>query len=556
MARKLRNIEGFVQKPGKRTRVTLDGGMVEEEIDNVVVQPSIKSQSGIIRKPRKRHQTQRALTSDAESDIEISEEIELSLAELEADDNLGADNLDVPEVKESKNKSDKPKKFIKKRSSNKKKSGKKPLKRWQKWLIALLLAVFLIGGTLAFLRYLWPENALDGNIWDVFQHERLQEDINGRTNILIFGTEPQDYDGANLTDSIMVVSLDQDDGSLYTISLPRDLYVEHSDCPNYGSEAGKLNEVYACVIAEDFSNDTEATQALQDKIGEILGLDIPYFVHLNWEGFQAIIDSIGGVDVTIESSDSRGIYDYNTGLQLENGTAHLDGLTALKLARARNSEGGYGLENSNFDREVHQQKIVQAVAEKVVSGGAMNDVGQALNLFNSLGDNLRTNFKANTVNSLVDVAKKIDLNSIIRLPLLDEEKGVRLVKTSEIGGASVVVPTAGTFDYDKIQLYIAKNLTSNPVVREAAVIDVMNGTDEPGLAQSEAEKLEEKNYTIGDIDNAPKQDYRTTEIYQVNSSKANTAKALAKLYNTEVKNGLPSGLDSSEADFIVVVGRP
>ena len=115
MARKLRNIEGFVQKPGKRTRVTLDGGMVEEEIDNVVVQPSIKSQSGIIRKPRKRHQTQRALTSDAESDIEISEEIELSLAELEADDNLGADNLDVPEVKESKNKSDKPKKFIKTR---------------------------------------------------------------------------------------------------------------------------------------------------------------------------------------------------------------------------------------------------------------------------------------------------------------------------------------------------------------------------------------------------------------------------------------------------------
>ena len=59
----------------------------------------------------------------------------------------------------------------------------------------------------------------------------------GRTNILIFGTsgysmDEDAWDGAMLTDSIMVVSLDQDNYDAYMMSLPRDLYVKHSGLPS------------------------------------------------------------------------------------------------------------------------------------------------------------------------------------------------------------------------------------------------------------------------------------------------------------------------------------
>lgn len=60
-----------------------------------------------------------------------------------------------------------------------------------------------------------------------------------------------------------------------------------------------------------------------------------------------------------------GIYDPNVNLRLPAGVSHLDGKTALKLARARNAAGGYGLHRSNFDREMNQQRIISAIFRKI-----------------------------------------------------------------------------------------------------------------------------------------------------------------------------------------------
>lgn len=527
MKKNASNLDGFVVRSPKKNRLTLDKPGREIPVN-----------------AKRRQEEDLSVESD-----EFSDDLSMTLAELPGYDEIS--NNDLIEEPMSDKKLKKALKKAKKHNKQKK-SGKKTKKPLKIFLIILgvlaliALAVFLV------MKFLWPEETIDGNWWDVFQNERLQTDENGRSNILIFGTEPEGYDGADLTDSIMLLSINQDDGSAYTVSLPRDLYVKYDTCPNLGMTNGKINATYVCVVDNDYSNETAAAGALQSKVGEVLGLDVQYFVHLNWAGFEQIIDSVGGVDVVIESSNPNGIYDVNTGLKLANGEVHLDGATALSLARARGSDGGYGLETSNFAREIHQQKIVKALAEKVVSGSVISNPTQALDLLNSLGDNIRTNFKSSEIQALVNLSDVFSNGAMVGLPLLDTEKGINLVTTGMIGGASVVIPTAGTYDYSQIHQYIKEEMTSDPVVKEKAVIDVLNGSDVVGLASEKAESLSAKGYSIGQITNAPTGSYGAVEVYQLTDKPA-TAQSLKDYYDVDIKTTLPFTYTTT-ADFVVVFG--
>ena len=523
MPKKARIIEGFVPEKSNQPRPTLDGA------GDLIVKKKSKIYKDL---------------SMSEPSTDITSDLNASLAELPGYDILSDDDLAGTSRTN--------KKALKKKSHKVEKKKRKPLR-----IFLIILTILIVLATAGFfaLKYIWPEDTIGGNFWDIFSQKKLQEDENGRSNILLFGTEPEDYDGANLTDTILILSLNQTDKTAFMISLPRDLYVEHSNCPAFGTTSGRINEVYACIIESDSGTEETAAGALRSKAGSILGLDIQYFAHLNWAGFEQIIDAVGGVDVTIESSDPRGIYDVNTGLKLANGPVHLNGADALTLARARGSDGGYGLETSNFAREIHQQKIIQGVVSRIASGGVMSNPAKALELVNALGDNLITNFQASEVQALVDIARSVDTGSIISLPLLDYNNGIKLVTADTINGASVVVPTAGRFNYSEIQAYIKKSISADPVIREAAKIDVLKATNQPGLAQREADKLKTKNFTIGFIGNAPDGQYGAVEIYQISPNKTGTARALTDLFGVELKNVVPGGVDTNDVDFIIIIGQ-
>ena len=115
-------------------------------------------------------------------------------------------------------------------------------------------------------------------------------------------------------------------------------------------------------------------------------------------------------------------------------------------------------------------------------------------------------------------------------------------------------PLAGVYDYSEIQSYIAQNMSSDPVVREGATIDVLNGSDQVGLAGEKAEELEEDNYTIGEIANAPANISDKVVIYQLNSDMPGTAAALKDKYGVEPIQGELAGYYTT-ADFVVVFGE-
>jgi LCP family protein required for cell wall assembly len=446
---------------------------------------------------------------------------------------------------------------------------KKPASSKKKWIkrIFILIVILAIAaaGYVGIKALLASGSVFKGNPFDIFQNQPLKKDENGRSNILVFGTSEDDgpdHGGANLTDSIMVVSIDQDKKNAYMVSIPRDLYVEYGETCSEGYR-GKINSLYDC-FSEGEDNEEDGANALKKKVGEIVGLDIQYYAHLNYTAVRDAVDAVGGVDLTIESEDPRGILDRNFDwkcnykcyyVKYDNGEkAHLDGEHALALSRARNASGGYGLPGGNFDREKNQQKIIKALREKAVSAGTLTNVGKVTGLIDALGNNLRTNFETKEIRTLMTLGTDISSESIQTISLVEE--GESVVTTGNIGGASIVEPIAGLYDYSEIQAYVHKKLTSNAITKEGAEVVVLNGSEVAGVGQTEADKLTAKGFTIASVANAPTGTYERVEIYQIGKGMTATAAKLKELYGVKtIKTTAPPVAVADTTDFVVIIGQ-
>lgn len=438
-------------------------------------------------------------------------------------------------------------------------------KKYIKRFVLIMLIIGLLAGGYVGIKLLFATGGIfKGNPFDIFLNQPLKEDENGRTNILIFGTSEDDPDhpGGDLTDSLMVLTISQTKKDAYMISIPRDLYVKYGEaCPE--GFAGKINSMYGC-FAEGGEKEEEGATALKKKIGEVVGLDLQYYAHLNYTVVKDAVDAVGGVDVKIESEDPRGILDRNFDwkcnfkcyyVKYDNGeVAHLDGEHALALARARNASGGYGLPAGNFDREKNQQKIMKALREKAVSAGTLTNIGKVTSLIDALGTNLRTNFATSEISTLISLGNEIESDAIHSISFVKE--GEEVMTTGNVGGSSIVRPIAGLTDYSEVADYVKKQINSNKITQEAANIVVLNGSQTPGVAQEEADKLEDKGFIITDIDNAPEGKYANVEIYQISDDKPATKAKLKQLFGVKtVRTSKPPIQITEGTDFVIIFGK-
>jgi len=463
-----------------------------------------------------------------------------------------------------------PKKKISRRQRRRmEKNAKKPRSRTRriiKWVIILIIvAIISVCGYTMYKFISAGGNIFQGNILDVFNSKPLEQDLNGRSNFLILGTSEDDpgHDGANLTDSILVVSIDQTNKNVYMFSVPRDLYVDYGMACAAGY-SGKVNAYFTCANSGDTAQDEQDRLTQTQKfIGDIFGLDIQYGIHVNHTVIKQAVDAVGGIDVDIQGSNGDpGVYDRNFDwrcnykcylVKYDNGVHHLDGDHALYLSMARGDIAPtYGLGNSNFDREKNQQKILIAIKDKAMSTGTLTNLSKITGLLDALGNNLRTNVKTNEIQTIMQVASKIDSRDIHTLSLVTE--GSALVKSGSYYGASVVMPSVGMYDYSDIQAYIAKNLSNNPVVREAAPIVVLNGSGQSGFGKTKADLLTADGYNVTLVDNAPDGIYEEVEIYQIGTKSSETAKKLASMYNVTLKTTNPPVPVNGDVQFVIVFG--
>ena len=285
-----------------------------------------------------------------------------------------------------------------------KKGDKAPLSRRKKIIriIIVALVVLMVGGGVYFaLRIMKASQPIfKGDFFGLVQQIPLQQDENGRTNIVIFGTSEDDeggnHPGAYLTDSIMLLSVDQNKKDAYMVGIPRDVWVKYGGACISGME-GKINALYQC-FSEDGKDDAAGSTALMGKVSQITGLTAQYYVHVNYGVVREAVQAVGGIDLTIPDYDpsSPGIYDPNFDWKCnykckmvnykDGESVHMDGEHALAFARARNAEGGYGLPGGNFDREKNQQLVLVALREKGAFCGYVSKPGCRYGIKRSHGE--------------------------------------------------------------------------------------------------------------------------------------------------------------------------
>lgn len=556
MKKNQQSIDGFT--PRRRTN---------ETVNSTSFEPAKKAVKHIKKQQSPDQNTANlARKNNKNRNITSSDDINEALSQLEINDEQAPNQISNKERKLQK----KLKKFNAKRS----KKGKKTLSLKQfknRRIVRRAASLFVVVAIVLLGFYVYPliqamsKIAGSGNIFGLLQKQKLKQDSDGRTNILIFGTSPKGWDGEDLADSIMVASLNQETKKAYTVSLPRDLWVKHN-CPGWlGTTSGKLNESYGCGkyvngvnITDEAAAETSGQKEISSAASEITGLDIHYVVHANWQVLVQTIDAVGGIDVKVEVWDgSPEMYDVATGVRYKNGeVAHMNGEQALAFSRARGSEGGYGLSGGNFDRERNQQKIIQATLEKINS--SKFDVAKILGVANAVGDNVKTTFSTEEYQTLAELATTMSGSNVKSLPLVSNDNSEsNLMTTDRVGSASAVVPVAGLYDYSDIQAYISKNTISNDISEENAKLVILNGTDISGLAREQQTKLQKEGYNIVEIDSAPTRDYATTKIFAINKEKTATIAKLESKFGVKSSTTLPESLAKykQSADIVIVLGK-
>jgi polyisoprenyl-teichoic acid--peptidoglycan teichoic acid transferase len=271
-----------------------------------------------------------------------------------------------------------------------------------------------------------------------------------RINILIMGYGGSGHDGAYLTDSMVVMSLMPQSHHTTLISVPRDLWVQN---PANSGNYTKINAVYP-VASNNNANAVAGGDAAAQKVSLVTGLDVKYWMTINFAGFRDFINAIGGVDVNVPDSfkanypanDDPSINASWKTVQFTKGLHHMDGETAIEYARAR-----YVIDNpaegTDFARSARQQLIMKAALTKLRDWRTWPSFFSALD---ALKHTIYTNL------SLADLAMfalKMDLNSAHRVGLSNSNV---LMGARSDDGQSILLPKND--DWNLIKTYISQQL--------------------------------------------------------------------------------------------------
>lgn len=462
-------------------------------------------------------------------------------------------------------------------SGIKPKRAKKPLSRRRviKWaVIGLAILILAVGGWLAWRFFSAAGNVFKGNALGILlaPAKPLKADQYGNTNVLLLGTSESDpnHPGAQLTDSMMIISVNQNTHQSFLLSIPRDLWVTFDNECSAG-DSGKINAVYECNLGGNLGglsktqNDEQTAETMTAaKISTVTGIDVQYVAHLNLAVIQKVVDAVGGIDITIESPDPRGILDRNFDwrcnykcylVKYPNGPAHLDGTHAMWLAQARNDAGGYGLPRSNFDRENNQRKILTATKDKATSIGFLANPVNVVNLLDALGSNIHTTIDSSEVKTFINVAKDTPTQNIASIDIMNDAPGILTTGTGP-DGSSIVRPVAGIENYKALQAFTKRLLQGGaPLISENATVDVYNGGGAAGAAKQVSDDLESNGISISMVTSVPANNYPHYTIYDLSGGKKpKTLDVLkSKLGGATISTQLPKGMYTN-ASFVVVVG--
>lgn len=375
----------------------------------------------------------------------------------------------------------------------------------------------------------------------------LKGEGEGRVNILLLGIGDKDHAGAELSDSMMVVSLDPKTNDVAMLSLPRDMYVK---IPGFGYD--RINAAHA--DGEEQKKDG-GPELAKKTVSQTLDIPIHYFVRIDFSGLKKAVDSIGGVDIKVAESlyDPEYPCDKNEGricgFSLKAGQTHMDGALALKFTRCRKGNCG-----NDFGRAARQQQVLVALRDKALKASTLANPAKLGAMLDVVGNHLRTDLQLGEIQKLAEISQKIDVAKVINKVIDDSATGF-LVGTN-IGGASVLQPKTG--NYKQIQAFVHSIFADNYIKGEAAKLTIENGTYQNDLATTVSDLLKSYNYNIVSATNTTTKTQKTIIYDYTNGKKPYTIKYLENRFGVKAQPAT-SELDQSvgepsTADVRIVIG--
>ena len=210
----------------------------------------------------------------------------------------------------------------------------------------------------------------------------------GQVNILLLGSDYRANQGSR-TDIILLVSLFTKEKKISLISFPRDLFIE---IPGFGQE--RINTTQAL-------GGFPLTKATFEYN---FGIHLDHFILTNFTDFQAIVDTLGGIDINASAklTDRCDLpYSHGSYCSVGPGPHHLDGALALWYVRSRYS-------TNDFDRGRRAQEVIEGIFKKLIS---WNAISRASELFNLFINSVETDMTISDVLPLIPLASSIASDS-------------------------------------------------------------------------------------------------------------------------------------------------
>lgn len=234
-----------------------------------------------------------------------------------------------------------------------------------------------------------------------------------RVNILLMGGDNRglEKNESARSDSMLVASIDPVTKKIHLLSVLRDTFV-----PIEGHGEGRINSALAL----------GGPNLAMKTIGNMLGLDIQYYVYTDFEGFKSLVDAIDGIDFYVEKNmnyvDNADGNRYD--IHLKKGQQHLDGEKALMYVRFRHDA------MSDFTRTERQRNFLAAVAKELQTPESILNMKSILD---SIQPYVESNLKSMDIFKLAQLGISSHMAGSAQVPPME------LIGDRNVGGASVLV---------------------------------------------------------------------------------------------------------------------
>ncbi|MFL5679963.1 MAG: LCP family protein [Chloroflexota bacterium] len=379
-----------------------------------------------------------------------------------------------------------------------------------------------------------------------------------RLNILLIGADEQG--GAHNTDTLIVVSIDPVSHQVAMFSLPRDTVdiplppgpLRAAIGPVYPS---KINSLFLRVRGRaDLFPGTSKTRpynALKAVLGQLYGLDVKYYVEVNFDGFTQVVDALGGVNVNVQVPvidngfpvpGSKGAL---RRIYIPSGVQHMTGSEALIYARARHL-------SNDYQRGQRQQRVLLSLREQMDFSTVLPHIND---LAAALSHAVRTDMPRDQLPQLLRLAESIDAKTIRSYVFAPNRFGF---EGSEAGLGFVIHPYV-----DRIRAAVRDAFVTDPALEarreklsdEGARIWVLNASGQTGEAADVAAFLEYQGLTASAPTQRPPGGTKPgTTIVAYNGAETKMPETIKLLQDTFKVTIQPVTDPTAVVDFVITTG--